>query len=356
MDVLSGEDLSHLYSPDTSGVNNGNLGRVAWSVNGDYLYASGRYHDGPGNNPIRRWGRAGRGDDLDLPGADSTIMQLLPLADGGLIFGAADPALERLDRAGKRIWLKDPAKADFRGVFQGGFLISQDGSQVRFSYEFGGKRPARFSLTERRLVLDPPADPALQSPRLQAQGLVVEGWEDTDNPSLDGRPLRLQDYETARSLAIAADGRYFLLGTEWRLRYYDRSGKQIWQIPVPGIVWGVNISGDGRLGVAAFGGGTIRWYRLTDGEALLALFPHLDGECWVAWTPEGFFDHAPGGEKLLGYPLDRGRDRAAEFVTVERLYKDFYRPDLVARKLTESDRTRFLAELRAIGNIRELLS
>jgi len=95
---------------------------------------------------------------------------------------------------------------------------------------------------------------------------------------------------------------------------------------------------------------------LTDGEALLALFPHLDGERWVAWTPEGFFDHAPGGEKLLGYQLDRGRDRAAEFVTVERLYKDFYRPDLVARKLTESDRTRFLAELRAIGNIRELLT
>ena len=68
---------------------------------------------------------------------------------------------------------------------------------------------------------------------------------------------------------------------------------------------------------------------MTDGEALLALFPHLDGERWVAWTPEGFFDHAPGGEKLLGYQLDRGRDRAAEFVTVERLYKDFYRPDLV---------------------------
>ena len=82
VDILSGEDLGHLYSPDTSGVTNGDISSVAWSVDGEYLYASGRYDDGTGNNPIRRWGRAGRGDYLDLPGAKTTIMQLLPLADG----------------------------------------------------------------------------------------------------------------------------------------------------------------------------------------------------------------------------------------------------------------------------------
>jgi len=159
-----------------------------------------------------------------------------------------------------------------------------------------------------------------------------------------------------RSLAIAPDGRHFLLGTDWSLRYYHRSGEQVWQAQVPGVVWGVNVSGDGRLGVAALGDGTIRWYRLTDGEELLALFPHADGERWVAWTPEGFFDHSPGGERLLGYQLNRGRERAAEFVAVERLYEDFYRPDLVARKLTESDRGRFLTELVAIGDVRALLA
>jgi len=356
VDILSGDDLGYLYSPNTSGVTNGNIGRVAWSVDGKYLYAGGRYDDGTGNNPIRRWSEAGRGDYLDLPGADNTIMQILSLADGGLVFGAAAPALMRLDRTGKRVWLKTPAQADFRQVFEGGFLISQDGSQVRFGYQYGGKRPALFSLSERRLEPDPPKDPALQPPRIEAEGLSIKGWKNTPDPSLNGQPLKLEGYETSRSLAIGSDGRYFLLGTEWLLRYYDHSGEQLWQVPVPGVVWGVNISGDGRLGVAALGDGTIRWYRLADGEELLALFPHADGKRWVAWTPEGFFDHSPGGEALLGYQLNRGRDRAAEFVGLERLYEHFYRPDLVARKLTESDRTRFLAELAAIGDVRKLLA
>ena len=63
---------------------------------------------------------------------------------------------------------------------------------------------------------------------------------------------------------------------------------------MPGIVWAVNITGDGRLVVAAYGDGTIRWHRMTDGVELLAFMPLADRTNWVAWTPEGFYAATAG--------------------------------------------------------------
>jgi hypothetical protein len=45
------------------------------------------------------------------------------------------------------------------------------------------------------------------------------------------------------------------------------------------------LSRDGRLAVAAFGDGMIRWFRYSDGQELLALFVHRDGKRWILWTP-----------------------------------------------------------------------
>jgi hypothetical protein len=41
------------------------------------------------------------------------------------------------------------------------FAISHDGKTVQFGFEEGGKRPARFSLSEQRLILNPPLDISL---------------------------------------------------------------------------------------------------------------------------------------------------------------------------------------------------
>ncbi len=46
VDVLSAKDLSHLYSPSTAGVNNGDLGSVAWSYDGSTVFAGGLYAKG----------------------------------------------------------------------------------------------------------------------------------------------------------------------------------------------------------------------------------------------------------------------------------------------------------------------
>ncbi len=350
VDVLSGDDLSLLWSADSTG-GNGDLSQVAWSADGEVLYAAGRFD--VGGPKLRQWTDAGRGSFRDLPGPANTVMGLHALADGRLVFGATDPAWGVFDPAvgeAERLERLAPL-VDFRGLLEG-FHIDRDGETVRFGYEYGGARPALFVLPGRRLLHDPPDPPTddpLAAPRTAAPGLEIEGWKGTTSPRLNGMPLPLEDFERSRRLAIAADGESFLLGTEWYLRLFDRDGDERWRKDVPGVAWAVNLTPDGRLALAAFGDGTIRWYRADDGEELLAFFPHRDGRRWVLFTPSGYYDASPGegpaaGESLFGWTVNRGRDRAADFYSAARFKDRFHRPDVIDRILTTLDEAEAVAQ------------
>jgi hypothetical protein len=126
-------------------------------------------------------------------------------------------------------------------------------------------------------------------------------------------------------------------------------------VPAPGVAWSVNISGDGRWVVAAYGDGTIRWHRASDGREVLALFPHADRRRWIAWTPEGFFDASPGAEELMGYHLNRGKDQAGEFIAAKQLLERYYQPGLIARRLTPEGDDLIARALKDLGDVRELL-
>ena len=262
-------------------------------------------------------------------------MALRGLPGGRLAFAAADPRLGLLGADGKPAWGVGPATADFRDQSDV-FAVSADGARLGFGYEQWGKSPALFSLPERRLAPGGTAA-GLAAARTAAPGLAVEGWKDGTEPSLNGKRLALEPYETARSLAVAPDGRRFVLGSEWSLRLFDQAGKELWRRPVPGVAWAVNVSGDGRLVVAAYGDGTIRWHRLSDGAELLALYPHPDRQRWVLWTPQGYYDASPGAEDLIGWQVNRGRDAAPEFYTASRFRDRFHRPDVIDRVLQELD-------------------
>ncbi|WP_179131178.1 peptidoglycan-binding protein, partial [Candidatus Entotheonella palauensis] len=412
VNVLSGEDLRLLYSPDSQEVTNGHIVIVAWSTDGRFLYAGGRYYNSSGY-PILKWDRSGRGDVIELAAADNTVLHILPLNNGGLVYGTTDPAFGVFNRMDHKVIDIRADNADFRNNVNG-FLISHDGTTVQFGFESRGKRPAQFSIEQRALTpitsdssedlatiqrrladqgFDPgPVDglmgprtkkairrfqrqngltvsgkisdrlkqalglPQLTAPITQRPGLEITNWYDQNSPTLNGEALALDNGDLSRSLAIAPTGQHFLLGTEWSLRLFDRQGTQQWRIAAPGVAWDVNITGDGRLAVAAFGDGTIRWFQLTDGKELLAFFPHKDGKRRVVWTPEGFFDASEGGEALIGYHLNQGQDQAAEFVGVEQLYDLFYRPDLIAKRLEGGHEDAIQTALAKIGDVRQVLA
>lgn len=339
VDVLAAggnsQTLSLLYSADTSGMSNGNLLNVAWSANGAALYAGGTGKDTSGNRLIRRWEAGGRGAYRDWAAARSMIFGLVPLNDGGVAYGTAGgPSWGVFTAGGVRLRLVSGEIADYRGLLQG-FLVDAAGGAVRFGYEPSGQSPATFSLSERRLTPGDAADNRLRPPR--TDGLAVTDWKDTYEPKLNGVKLPLQQYERSHSLAVAPDAGSFLLGTDFSVRLFDRDGKERWNAPAPSIAWNVNISGDGRLALAAFFDGTIRWYRIADGKELLAFFPHADRKRWVLWTPSGYYDAAPGAEDLIGWHVNNGRDAAADFFPIGQFRIVFYRPDVISKVLMTGD-------------------
>ncbi|MGH9944012.1 MAG: caspase family protein [Pyrinomonadaceae bacterium] len=339
--VLSGRDLSPLYAPDTSGVNNGDLSKVAWSADGSTLYAGGRAQDANNRFFIRAWADGGRGAYRDIAGvAADTIYHILPLRDGGIVYGAGEPAFGALNAGGRRVLFTSAAIADYRNNQQG-FLLSPDGAGLGFAYELFGNSPARFSLADRKLDAAPAAGSVRwRPPTTEAAGLRVTDWFNTYEPKLNGARLKLKQYEVSFSLAVAPDASGFLLGTNFSIRLFDRNGAERWNVPVPGVAWAVNIPADGRLAVAAYADGTIRWYSMKDGRELLAFFPHADRKRWVVWTPSGYYDAAPGAEDLIGWHVNNGRDRAADFFPAGQFRDAFYRPDVVSKILETGDEAR----------------
>jgi hypothetical protein len=217
------------------------------------------------------------------------------------------------------------------------FLLSSDGLTVQFGYEQFGRSPARFSFADRVLALDPSVGPSVAPPITEATGLKITGWEGSSQPRLNGAALPLVTSERSRALAISPDQKSFLLGTSAFLRLFDRVGAELWRVPTPGETWSVNVSGNGMLAVAAFGDGTIRWYRLSDGKQLLSFFPHNDRRRWIVWSPSGYYDASPGAESLIGWHLNRGKDRPADFFPTSRFRAAAYRPDVVSRTLETAD-------------------
>ena len=100
---------------------------------------------------------------------------------------------------------------------------------------------------------------------------------------------------------------------------------------------GVNIPRDGRFVVVAYGDGTIRWLRLSDGAEVLALFVNAQNREWVLWTPQGYYASSVAGDQNIGWQLNKGWEQAGEFVTAAQLKKHFYRPDIIKRAFDLAD-------------------
>lgn len=331
--VISGKDLTPLYTPP-GGADSGSLFSVAWSPDGGSLYAAGGHRDSQ-KYLVRRWEQGGKGWYSDLKAADGDIMQLLVLPGGSLAYAAAGPEIGLIGADGAGSFSLGSSVVDFR---EGNLLLSADGSSVAFG-QYSGSRSKVFLSVADRSFRTAGELTGLASPVAESPAVKLTQWRNGMTPLLNGNPLPLDQFETARSLALAPAGNAFLLGTDWNLRCFNADGRELWRIAAPGITWQVNVAGNGRIAAAAFGDGTIRWFRMTDGKELLAFFPHADRKRWVLWTPSGFYDAAVGGEELAGWHLNNGAVRVADFFPVARFRSVYCRPDIINRVLSLLDET-----------------
>jgi WD40 repeat protein len=338
VEVYDSQSLNRLYVADTKGITSGSLNAIAWSANGTRVYAGGRTgRSGP--KPLHIWEDGGRGRHSEVLLSQDTIMEFLPCGVG-IAAASTDPAFGLIAADGKKSSWQEGVTADMRDKKREGFTLSPNGATVRFGL---GATSVLFDLAAFDLRDAPQPVPGFAEPK--TSGIAVTDWENTTAPKLSGKAIVLEDFEISRSVAIAPDAARFVLGADWTIRGYRADGSQQWPPKaVPGVAWGVNISRDGRLVVAAYGDGTIRWHRLSDGQELLALFVHTKDKRYVAWTPKGYYAASPGAEDLIGWHVNRDWDHAADFFSASRFRDQFNRPDIVKRVLDDLDEDTAIAE------------
>jgi WD40 repeat protein len=334
VDVVDGQTLVALFKPSTTGYSTGSLEKVAWSLDGSILYASGRVRK-DGRALVFSWQDGGRGSLQVFPAStSSSIADIRELSGGRIVVGSMRPSLSLFDRKGSVLWQLDAPGADFRGQATT-LKVSPDGKQVLFRFDIADdKSLAAFDISKRALDLSPAQRPELIAPRVE--GVPITNWRDSKEPKIQGKPLAISAFEPSYSIAISRDARSFWLGSAWNLRHFDATGTVIRKKLTPNV-WAVNLAADDRLVIAALGDGTIRWYRSEDAAELLAFYPHADRKRWVAWTPLGHYAASPGAEDLIQWQINRGLDQEPVIYSASRFRDQFYRPDVIERVLDTLD-------------------
>ncbi len=342
VEIYDAGTLKLLHSPNVDGVERGNISSVAWSKDGQTLWAAGTFSV----NSIRQaltWGGEGRAAGVMIPAiTENTVRQIIPCRDG-IALATGDPSFGILDATGRQVGWVGTVIPDMRRKQAENFTVSPNGLQVRFGLGYGGDDPVVFDLAAGSLSESKDKPDAFSAARIT--GIDIRDWQDNRRPLLRGQPIELVQYETARSLAIAPDAKAYVLGTDWNLRANEAGGKALWRKDTVAGNWGVTIAGDGNLVVAATGDGTVRWFRMTDGAELLSLFVHAKDRRWVAWTPRGYYMASPGGDDLIGWHQNNGWGKAASFAFATEQSDRLKRPDVVRRVLQLRDEDRAIREL-----------
>ncbi len=328
---------------------------VAWSKEGGRLLAAGNHSNAWGsfrNIVTASSGSSELNSRVQLP-VFGRITVLLTFEDGSTLFVSTTDGFGLLDADQKMVYFKSLAHASFpknHDIFK----INPAATAVMFSYERFGKAKASFDIMKKTLRTESVEDQNFMAPRFSGDGLDVRNWDGTTEPRLhrmtlgkvEEKKIRgLLSGETTYSLAVRHDSNGFILGTRQAIRSYDKDGRQRWMQQIPAIAWDVALSADDKTLVAALDDGTIRWYHADTGEETIALYLHPDRKRWIIWMPNGFFDHGPDSENLVGFHVNRGKDKEAMLVSVNQMYDTFYRPDIIDQAIKGKDITAYLKNL-----------
>lgn len=359
VDVVTPETLARAYAADVQPSGERKTlrcqRRIAWSRDGSKLFAGALGQFCERLPLLVMWENGGRGTRKTLAGPTSTVFDLQPWGTGIAFGGAGFFGL--VDGQGTTRLLRGSVTPDMRGKIGENFLVTGDARRIRFGLKYGGGDPWLFDINR----LGPASCSASTDGLRQCDvtSLPVAGWQDSITPpTLAGKALELPPRAITRSLAIAPDKQSFVLGGEWIMRRFNASGQQLWQRSVAGVTWGVNLSEDGRVIVAAYSDGTIRWHEADQGRELLSLFVDVPADPaaprrWVLWTPKGYYTASAGGEDLIGWHINRSWDEAPDFFPARAFRNTFYRPDIVQLMLETLDEEKAIEEANKRAGIKQ---
>jgi WD40 repeat protein len=155
---------------------------------------------------------------------------------------------------------------------------------------------------------------------------------DIKNQNRTVASIKRQSYDgyDHRSYTFTPNGQTIISGgMNGVITAYQHDGSKIGNyVGHTGDVWAVAVSADGRFLVSGSDDQTVRLWNVTTRENLLTLFHGSNGE-WVVWTPSGHYASSPNGDKMIGWQINKGVDKAADYISAAQLGQHFYRPDII---------------------------
>lgn len=340
--VYDAVSLRKLYDVSTTGLSAMLFG-VTWTRD-NTLYASGNAHVQRGTTPMRSmriWANGGKGSfrDIALTSIDTTVLKLTSVGTNAVVFGGLQGDIG-LVKNGTPSWY---FTANFANFFThdwkpGVLRVNDDGTAVSFTDKTRGD--FSFDIKSRRLVQKKSNFPIYKE---RSAGLVVSQWFSTTWEERRTKQLMLNGYaltdwgqeEWSRSVDIADNGSVAVIGGVNGVYCYDKEGARRWATPIATMALDVNISANGKLVIGACADGVIRWFRMSDGRLLASLYMDVTSRQWIMWTPEGYYDCSERGDRLVGWHMNNGIDKKAEFFDAAKFFDRFYHPEVVAASIRE---------------------
>jgi WD40 repeat protein len=139
---------------------------------------------------------------------------------------------------------------------------------------------------------------------------------------------------TIRCFSFVTDGQAVVIGSTFSLNKYTTSGELLGVFRGHlGEIWTVAEYEREGLLITGSSDQTIKIWNNITGENLVNLFIAADNE-WVIWTPQGFYEASAGGEKYIGWHINKGRKNLAEFHDVSAFRDYYHRRDVIENILT----------------------
>ena len=216
-------------------------------------------------------------------------------------------------------------------------VFNLDGKQL---YELIGHtdRILSLSLYKDRLLLSTSADQTIRFWNLDditsSQKLIISKIKDNSPADLAGlKTGDIIDKFNGNNVSFSLD----------TLGDFKKNSQHTLSFTRDGKMYTVNISdSNGSFGFAFQN----NFYK----KSYANLFISND-EDWIIWTNEGFFDASKNGAQYIGYHINQGPYKEAEYVTVDALYSTFYRPDLIQKSLAGESLEKYAKNI----NIQKLL-
>lgn len=345
-----------------------NLSHVEWSADGVKLFAAGdaRFTD---NASVRSWFRSDWSVASDSVITTRYITGLASMPNGNIVFSTAGAGLGVINETGSEFQYIQ-SERPWSGHIGDTLRTSADGQTIGFNLSAEEQGEFVFKVGTRDLQRNPPEYENLLDPKDRSTKYWTTQMDDgkylvfigrrEDSLDKDGEEM----YEFGKGLGPAAshfafahnDSELIVLDQEHELKLI-RLRKLVWHRIATTPIRGINVPAEGRFVVVAHDDGTIRWYRITDGQELLAYYPHRDSRRWIAWTPEGFYaSSGPDAEGLMGYHVNRGTAHEGQFISAQQLSQHFYQPGLISRRLSPEGDSLMAEAVQKLGDVRQLLA